>query len=70
MTQQATVSTLFARIFNVSQFTVNAKATASMRGGVRQPLDIMFVLDSTASMEDNCGDVVRDVGTVATQDPW
>jgi hypothetical protein len=59
------VSTLFARLFSVPYFTVTAKATASMRGGVRQPLDIMFVIDSTASMNDNCNEAVRDVGTVS-----
>ena len=50
VTQTATVSTNFLKLFGISQFTLTSSATAAMAGGAGTPMQVMFVLDSTASM--------------------
>jgi Putative Flp pilus-assembly TadE/G-like len=57
VTETATVKTTFAHLF-LPSFTVSASATAGARGGQPHPLDIAVVVDSTASMNDSCGDNV------------
>jgi len=59
VTQTATVPTTFGRLF-LSQFTVKERSTVGMRGGVARALDVMVVLDTTASMESLCGDSIKD----------
>ncbi len=61
--QTATVPTLIAKLFRFSNWTVTARATAGMRGGVPHPLDIMIALDRTGSMDEDCDDAVRDPNT-------
>ncbi|MFO0997099.1 MAG: TadE/TadG family type IV pilus assembly protein [Alphaproteobacteria bacterium] len=56
--QQATVPMWFAQIVGVPSMTVTATATAAAVGGQPIPLDVMIVLDTTASMntsDPNCG---------------
>jgi len=48
--EQADVPTLFAKVFGVSTWHIEATSTASARGGSAGPLDVMIVLDTTASM--------------------
>ncbi len=48
--QQAVVPTYFLRMVGINSLTVKAKATAGLRGGKGQALDIDIVLDTTASM--------------------
>jgi Putative Flp pilus-assembly TadE/G-like/von Willebrand factor type A domain len=54
VTEQATVPTLFAKILGINSATITAKATAVMGGGIPQPVNVMIVLDRTASMSDPC----------------
>jgi len=56
--QTATVPLFFGRIFGVSSVTVTASAVALAAGRSPGPLNVMFVLDTTASMGSNdssCG---------------
>lgn len=48
--QQATVQTWFSGIFGIDSMTVTASATAGAGGGQALPLDIMVIVDTTASM--------------------
>jgi Flp pilus assembly protein TadG len=48
--QQASVPMYFARIFGLNTVNISATATAGAKGGQASPVDIMFVLDTTASM--------------------
>jgi Flp pilus assembly protein TadG len=48
--QTATVPLILGRVVGFSSMTVTATATASAAGGFAQPLNVMFVLDTTASM--------------------
>jgi Flp pilus assembly protein TadG len=50
VTQTAVVPTFFAGVFGISSVTVSAAATASSKGGSAPPLNVMIVLDTTASM--------------------
>ncbi len=55
--EQTTISTLFMRMFGVTQLNVAASATASMQGQA-QPWNVAIVLDATGSMstnDTNCG---------------
>lgn len=52
VTQTATVSTYFLKIFGLPQFTLTSSATAAVAGGGGTPMQIMFVVDATASMND------------------
>lgn len=56
--EQATVPLYFARVLGINSWQISAKATASAKGSVPVPLDVMIVLDTTASMNTNdpsCG---------------
>ncbi|MDR3531991.1 MAG: pilus assembly protein TadG-related protein [Rhodopila sp.] len=48
--QQATVPMWFAQVLGINSITVTATATAGESGGLAKPLDVMLVLDTTASM--------------------
>jgi hypothetical protein len=48
--QQATVPLYFGRIFGISSVQLSAEAVALAAGGVPQPLNVAFILDTTASM--------------------
>ncbi len=50
VTEQATVNTVFARLFGVKQIPLAATATASAAGGVGGPYNIMLIADTTGSM--------------------
>jgi Flp pilus assembly protein TadG len=50
--EQATVPLYFARIFGVSSWQISAISTAGGRGGSARELDVMIILDTTASMND------------------
>jgi Flp pilus assembly protein TadG len=52
VTQQATVPMWFSQVLGIPNMTVKTKATASAKGGSAQSLDVMIVLDATASMND------------------
>jgi Flp pilus assembly protein TadG len=57
--EQAAVPTWFSQVFGINSFTVSATSTASAKGGTGQALNVMIVLDTTASMtlnhDNNCG---------------
>jgi len=57
--EQAVVPTYFTRIAGISSVTVSTIATAGAKGGNGQALNVMIVLDTTASMssstDPNCG---------------
>ena len=50
LTQTATVPTYFIRVLGFNSWTVSAKATAVKAGGPTKAMNVMFVLDTTASM--------------------
>jgi hypothetical protein len=50
VTEKANVSTVFAKIFGVNSIPLQVTATASARGGVAVPYNVMMVLDTTSSM--------------------
>lgn len=50
VTQTGKVSTYFLKIFGFPEFTLTSSATAAGAGGVGTPMQVMFVLDSTGSM--------------------
>ncbi|HTR82874.1 MAG TPA: pilus assembly protein [Reyranella sp.] len=57
VTQTGTVQTNFLKVFGYSSFTLTASSSAAKAGGIGTPLNVMFVLDSTASMgsaDSNC----------------
>jgi len=56
VTQTATISTFFLKALGVESFTLTSSKTASKAGGTAMPLNVMFVLDGTGSMDDagNC----------------
>jgi Flp pilus assembly protein TadG len=56
LTQTGTVPTYFIRVLGFDSWTVSAKATAARAGGPTKPLNIMFVLDTTASMQTSTDD--------------
>src|SRR5471032_323101 len=51
VTQTAQVSTHFLRAFGYPSFTLSAAATAAKAGGAGTPLNVMFILDATGSMD-------------------
>ena len=51
--QQAAVPTWFMRVMGIDTVTVTTTALAGASGGVMPPLDIMFIIDTTASMNDS-----------------
>jgi hypothetical protein len=55
--QQTAVQTYFTRLFGLSSIPIAATATAGAAGGKPMPLNVMLVLDTTASMNNrdyNC----------------
>jgi Flp pilus assembly protein TadG len=52
VTQTGTVSTFFLKALGRSSFTLSSTATAAKAGGNAQSLNVLFVLDATASMGD------------------
>lgn len=48
--EQADIPTLFAGVFGIHSWHVITTATATSKGGSAAPLDVMIVLDTTASM--------------------
>jgi Flp pilus assembly protein TadG len=50
VTQTATVSTHFMKAFGIPSITLTSTASASKAGGTSIPLNVMFVLDATGSM--------------------
>jgi hypothetical protein len=54
VSEQKTVSTLFLGVLGIGSVTIHADAVAAMGGGTPQPLNLMLVLDRTASMNDSC----------------
>jgi Flp pilus assembly protein TadG len=59
VSEQATVPMWFAQILGFNNFTVTATSTAGARGGIGEALNVMIVLDTTASMsssiDNGCG---------------
>lgn len=58
VSQTASVPTYFTKLFGFSAINVNVTSTAAIAGGVTKPVEVLIVLDSTASMNDNdpaCG---------------
>jgi Flp pilus assembly protein TadG len=56
--EQATVPLYFARVLGINSWQISATATASARGSVPLPLDVMIILDTTGSMnnsDSSCG---------------
>lgn len=57
--EQAVVKTWFLQLIGIKQMTATATATASAKGGASSFLNVMIVLDTTASMtsntDNNCG---------------
>jgi Flp pilus assembly protein TadG len=57
VTQTASVSTYFLKALGRDSFTLTSTVSAAKAGGNAQPLNVMFVLDATGSMDDtdsNC----------------
>jgi Flp pilus assembly protein TadG len=50
VTQTATVSTNFLKAVGISSVTLTSSSSASKAGGTAVPLNVMFVLDATGSM--------------------
>ena len=48
--EQATVPLYFAKVLGINSWQISATATASGRGGQPQQLNVMIILDTTASM--------------------
>ena len=59
--QQTRAPLFFANVVGWSSLTMTATATAAAKGGVPKPLDIMLVLDTTASMNNPCSATVTGV---------
>lgn len=51
VTRTGTVSTFFLNALGRSSFTLSATATAAKAGGTAKPLNVMFVIDATGSMD-------------------
>ena len=51
--QQAVVPMFFLKIFGINTMTVVAKASAGLKGGKGQAVDMEIILDTTASMNDS-----------------
>lgn len=69
VTETASVSTTFLKLFGVGSLTVKAKATACGLCGTK-PLNIALVVDRTGSMADNISDLKQGLSTFgASLDP-
>ena len=55
--EQASVPMFFLKVLGIKQVSISAKSTASMKGGLAYPLDIMIVLDRTGSMCSPCSKI-------------
>ena len=53
VSEQATVPMWFAQILGFGNYTLTATSTASARGGIGESLNVMIILDTTASMSSN-----------------
>jgi Flp pilus assembly protein TadG len=51
--EQATVPLYFARVLGINSWQISATSTAGGRGGSTQALNVMIILDTTASMNDS-----------------
>lgn len=66
LTQTGTVPTYFIRVLGFNSWTVSAKAAAAKAGGPTKAMNIMFVLDTTQSMQtttDDTGCKVPGIGS-------
>jgi Flp pilus assembly protein TadG len=62
VTQQATVSTFVGSVLGIGSVNISATATAGSKGGKSKFLDVMLVLDTTASMnttDSGCSGITR-----------
>ena len=59
--QVAAVPLFFSRVVGWSSMNVKATATASAKGGIPTPLDILLILDTTSSMNNSCSGTVSGV---------
>ena len=69
--QQAVVPTYFTALFGVKSVTVTALSTASQKGGTGTSLNVMIILDTTASMgdeDDVCGATRESCALTGVQD--
>jgi Flp pilus assembly protein TadG len=67
--EQVTVPLYFAKIFGWNSVTLTATATSSARGGVPHPLNVIIIMDTTASMQTrdpNC--TVSGIGSPSQED--
>ena len=61
--QQVVVPMLLAQVVGFTSMTVTATATASMKGGIPHPLNVIVILDTTASMNSSCSSAVTGVSS-------
>ena len=60
--QQATVPTFFGNVIGISSLSISATATAGAKGGKATPMDVMIIVDTTASMntaDSSCSGATR-----------
>lgn len=60
--QQATVPTFFGNAIGISSLSLSATATAGSKGGKASPMDVMIIVDTTASMntaDSSCSGATR-----------
>ncbi len=60
--QQATVPTFFGKVIGISSLSLSATATAGAKGGKASPMDVMIIVDTTASMntaDSSCSGATR-----------
>lgn len=62
VSENATVKTTFAGLFNLPQWKISASAIASAGGGGYFPMHAYVILDNTGSMTDSCGTAVTGNG--------
>ena len=59
--QTVAVPMYFARVLGFTSMRLTATSTASAKGGIPQPLNVVLVLDTTASMNNPCSATVTGV---------
>jgi hypothetical protein len=59
--EQVAVPTFFAKMFGFNSLQLTATSTASAKGGIPQPLNVVVIIDTTASMSANCSAPVSGV---------
>jgi len=57
--ESANVPTFFLKVIGINSLSINARSTASMKGGSALPLDVMIVLDRTGSMCSPCSKIAN-----------